>query len=103
MSTSIEESSKALYKFYAPFRPLNKHIREKDLEIARKFLRDFIRQYFKGATIYPSEGIEKEDEEGKVFEIIAEDNELTQVRVEQLRLLIIEVLTQTKSFQRPPA
>lgn len=97
MSTTINESSKTVYKFYAPFRPLNKRIREKDLERARKFLNDFVRQNFGGATIYPSEGVEKEDEEGKVFEIIADENELTQVRVEQLRLLILEILTKIKT------
>jgi hypothetical protein len=102
--TALKKSSATKYTVYFPF---NKEDQDAISEIKKRIL-VFVRKVFRGATIYNAQGIytseegiakKQEQEDGRqknegrqftyVLEILAEDVEDKEVRIEQLAWLIL--------------
>lgn len=99
--SALKKSTATKYTVYFPFS-------KSDEEVAaaiRERVLDFIKKIFGGATVYPAQGTTGKwgEENTSVLEILVEDIEHKDAKIEQLAWLILSYLDDLKTLKgRPP-
>jgi len=99
--SALKKSTATKYTVYFPF---SKSDEEVAAAVREKVL-DFIKKIFGGATVYPAQGTTGKwgEESTSVLEILVEDIEHKDARIEQLAWLILSYLDELKTLKgRPP-
>lgn len=99
--TALKKSMATKYTVYFPFSKSDEQV----ASAMREKVLDFIKKIFGGVTVYPAQGTTGKwgEESTSVLEILVEDVEHKDVKIEQLAWLILSYLDELKTLKgRPP-